>query len=176
LEGILDHAQRYVLSGPHTPAEAFRKSSSLRNLSGLFLIAFSALRSSASSTRSSNSRYSSMAKMTAVGFPPRITISGSFLFRLVFIGVHPSFHESTIVIKFLQMISACHSVKSARNPGSIACSDPKVAIAIVKTVTGSTMQRKTVKLPRFENSRNVEMKYGFCSVVWSRVNQLCLLE
>src|SRR5688572_22813835 len=105
LAGILDRAQRYVLSGPHTPAEAFRKSSSVRNLSGLFLIALSALRSSASSTRSSSSRYSSMPKMTAVGFPPRITISGSFLFRLVFIGVHPSIQESTIVIKFLQMIS-----------------------------------------------------------------------
>jgi hypothetical protein len=105
LAGILDRAQRYVLSGPHTPAEAFRRSSNLRNLSGLFLIAFSALRSSTSSTRSSSSRYSSMPKMTAVGFPLRITISGSFLFRLAFIGIHPSFYESTIVMKFLQMIS-----------------------------------------------------------------------
>src|SRR6266508_2864836 len=85
---ILDHARRSVLSEPHTPAESFRKSSSLRNLSGRFLIALSVLRSSASSTRSSSFRYSSMLKMTAVGFPPRITISGSFRFRLAFIRLH----------------------------------------------------------------------------------------
>jgi hypothetical protein len=81
------------------------------NLSGRFLIALSVLRSSASSTRSSSFRYSSMLKITAVGFPPRITISGSFRFRLVFIRLHldghPDYH--------CHVIPSINSTQAARS-------------------------------------------------------------
>src|SRR5262245_6761928 len=47
---------------PHTLGSSFKKSVSFRNLSGFFLMAASIFRSSASSSRSSSSRYSSMSK------------------------------------------------------------------------------------------------------------------
>ena len=88
LEVISDRARQPAQCGPHTLEDFLRKSSSLRNLSGLLRIAWSILRSSASSNRSSRDRYSSISKMTAAGLPPRITISGSVFFFRALIVTH----------------------------------------------------------------------------------------
>ena len=101
----------------------------------------------------------SMPKMTAVGFPPRITISESFLFRLAFIGIHPSFHESTMVMKFLRMISATRS-RALEVPNSTASSvrSAKLRSSSFTSRSTSTVQsfNERGELPRFGNSRNVE--------------------
>jgi hypothetical protein len=87
-EVILDRALRSVqFRNPRTRPDSFRKSSNLWNLKGFFFIVLSILRSSASSTRSSSSRYSSMSRITAAGFSRRLTIS---LFFFAFSYVTPS--------------------------------------------------------------------------------------
>src|SRR5437016_714921 len=85
-KGPLNLVRRHVQEEPHAPEPcSLRKSSSFRNLSGLLLISLSIFKSSASSSRSSIERYSSMSIITAAGLPPRSTISGLFLLLFAFI-------------------------------------------------------------------------------------------
>ena len=76
---------------------------------------------------------------------------------------------------------AAHGNGAVRNVQSLNRYAPSIIRPLnpIHVVQRSTVQsfneRANFHVSRIPERRN-ELKYGFCSVVWSRVNQLCLLE